>query len=187
MDAKGKLFEIADCQQGYFTSRQAERCGFHRSHFQRYLNSKEWIKELRGIYRLAFYPVTERPELVKWSLWSQNRNGEPQGVWSHDTALDIYDLCDVMPAKMHMTVPKHFRRTAPIPSILRLHYEDLKSHEFRKQQGYCLTTPQKTLCDIALNGKLSEDLITQAIREALRRGLVLEEELRQKEELRRFL
>jgi len=37
---KDLLFQIADAQQGYFTSSQAEECGFARTNF-------------RGIYRLA--------------------------------------------------------------------------------------------------------------------------------------
>src|SRR6185295_9149448 len=108
MSNRSKLFDIADSQQGYFTSKQAEECGIPRSHFGRKLRSGEWVKEQRGIYRLAYYPIPDRPELVLWALWSRDRQGVPQGVWSHETALDIHDLSDVMPAKMHMTVPTHF-------------------------------------------------------------------------------
>src|SRR5689334_5672516 len=105
MSKDNVLFAIADAQQGYFTSRQAEQCGYYRAHFNRYLISGEWLRVQRGIYRLARYPVTERPELALWMLWSQNRQGVVQGVWSHDTALDFYEICDIMAAKMHMTVP----------------------------------------------------------------------------------
>ena len=27
-----------------------------------------------------------------WSLWSRNRAGEPQGVYSHQTALSLHEL-----------------------------------------------------------------------------------------------
>src|SRR5215204_1717827 len=101
MDNKHQLFEMADRQQGYFTNAQAEQCGFSRTNFHRYLSNGEWVKEGRGIYRLTQYPITNRPELVLWSLWSRNKSGAAQGVWSYETALDIYELSDVMPAKMH--------------------------------------------------------------------------------------
>src|SRR5688572_4936181 len=107
-NSRDRLFEVADRQQGFFTSQQAENCGFHRSHFRRFLDSGEWVKEIRGIYRLSRYPILDRPELVLWTLWSRNKQGESQGVWSHETALDIYEITDVMPAKMHMTVPTEF-------------------------------------------------------------------------------
>src|SRR5438105_4613982 len=69
-----------------------------------------WIREHRGIYRLALFPAADRPDLVLWALWSRNRNEEVEGVYSHHTALRLYDLSDLSPAKLHMTVPTHFRR-----------------------------------------------------------------------------
>jgi len=186
MGNKDLLFEIADRHQGYFTSKQAEECGYYRSHFQRYINSGEWLRERRGIYRLARYPVTERPELVIWSLWSQNRKGENQGTWSHETALDIYELSDVMPSKMHLTVPNAFRKGIAIPNVLTLHYADLREDEVRRQQGYQVTTPIRTLIDILVDGKLSIDLIGQAISDALKSGLISRTELNNHTELKKF-
>ena len=119
------------------------------------VESGEWVKEQqRGIYRLARYPVTDRPELVIWNLWSRDRKGNIQGVWSHETALDIYELSDVMPAKMHQTVSNRFRKGIAIPKVLALHYADLNEEEVRHQQGYRLTTPIRTLIDIVSVRKL---------------------------------
>jgi predicted transcriptional regulator of viral defense system len=177
MRNKDLLFQIADGQQGYFTSQQAEECGFARTNFHRFLASKQWIKELRGIYRLAHYPVTERPELVLWSLWSRTRQGKVQGVWSHVTALDIYELSDAMPAKMHMTVPKRFRKAINTPKILVLYFADLPETDIQMQQGYLVTTALRTIIDVAEEGKLSESLIVQAILDALKQGLISRTEL----------
>jgi predicted transcriptional regulator of viral defense system len=177
MENKDLLFQIADSQQGYFTSQQAEECGFARANFHRFLTSKQWIKELRGIYRLTHYPVTPRPELALWSLWSRNKQGKVLGVWSHVTALDIYELSDAMPAKMHMTVPKGFRRTTNIPKILVLHFANLSKNDIQMQQGYLVTTALKTIVDVIEEGKLSEELVVQAIQDALKQGLILHSEL----------
>lgn len=177
MSKKDFIFQIADHQQGFFTSNQAEECGYRRSNFHRYISSGEWIKEQRGIYRLAHYPVTDRPELVLWCLWSCNRLGHPQGVWSHDTALDIYELSDVMPAKMHLSVPKRFRKGIEIPKSLVLHFADIPESDIRSQQGYRITTPLRTLIDVIEEAKLSNDLIVQAIRDAIQKGLVSRKEL----------
>ena len=172
MSTKDDLFEIADRQQGFFTSQQAEKVGIHRTHFHRKIESGEWVKELRGIYRLAHYPITNRPELVLWSLWSRNKDGVPQGIWSYDTALDIYELSDIMPSKMHMTVPKRFRKGIQIPQMLHLHFADLEEADFEVHQGFCVTTPIKTLVDVTEEGSLSDELIIQAIRDALKKGLI---------------
>lgn len=178
---KQKLFEMAESQQGYFTSQQAEECGYSRSNFHRFLKTGEWIKEIRGIYRLAQYPIQDRPELVLWTLWSRNKKGKPQGVWSHETALDIHELTDVMPAKMHMTVPKGFRRTQIVPKVLTLHYGDLPSQDIEVRQGYFVTTPLRTLVDVVSDESISIDQVELGIRQAIERGMISVREIERKE------
>lgn len=177
-----KLFELADSQQGFFTAKQAEAIGYKRSNFHLRLSSGEWTQEGRGIYRLGRYPVTDRPELVLWSLWSRNLKDVPQGVWSHETALDIHELSDVMPAKMHMTVPFNFRRRIETPKVLCLHYANLKPSEIEVRQGYRVTSPFKTLLDIFEIETVADNFLAQAVHQALERGLVAEEELQSLEE-----
>jgi predicted transcriptional regulator of viral defense system len=187
MSKKSRLFELADSQQGYFTSRQAVECGYVRTNFHRQLSSRDWIKEQRGIYRLAHYPITSRPDLVVWSLWSRDKDGKVQGVWSHETALELYELSDVMPAKLHMTVPKKFRKGTSIPKNLILYFSDLPKEEIRAQQGYKITTPLRTLIDIVEEEALSEDLIVQAIQDALKKGLLTRKQLNETTNFKRFL
>lgn len=177
MNKKDRLFQVADNQQGYFTSGQAVRCGYSRTNFHRQISSGEWIKEQRGIYRLAHYPITSHPNLIIWALWSRDIKGEIQGVWSHETALEIYELSDVMPVKMHMTVPKTFRKWTSIPENIVLHFADLSDAEVRVQQGYKITTPLKTIIDIVEEGALSEELIVQAIKDVLSKGLLSQKQL----------
>lgn len=177
MTNKDLLFQIADSQQGYFTSSQAIECGYSRPNFHRYIDSGQWIKELRGIYRLAHYPITSHPDLVLWGLWSRNMRGKMQGTWSHETALELYELSDVMPAKMHMTVPKKFRKWTAMPKHIIFHFANLSSEDVIAQQGYLVTSPLKTIVDIVNEGKLSEDLIVQAIQDALQKGLFSRKQL----------
>lgn len=177
MGNQNQLFDLADRQQGFFTAKQAEECSYARSNFHLRLSSGEWTQEGRGIYRLARYPVTDRPELVLWSLWSRNLKDVPQGVWSHETALDIHELSDVMPAKMHMTVPRGFRRRTEIPKVLCLHYANLEQFEIEARQGYRVTTPLRTLRDVFEAETVADNFLVQAANQALERGLVLEEEL----------
>ena len=96
----------------------------------------DWIREHRGIYRLALFPTADRPDLVLWALWSRNRNEEVEGVYSHQTALSLYDLSDVNPSKLHMTVPIDFRRNSAIPRILVLHAAGLLESDVQTAQGW---------------------------------------------------
>jgi len=99
-----KAFDTAVAQQGYFTASQAHSAGFDDNVHSYHVQKGNWIREWCGIYRLARFPESNDSHLVLWALWSRNRNGEIQGVYSHETALSLYDISDVNPAKLHMTV-----------------------------------------------------------------------------------
>src|SRR5438445_11168083 len=100
-EAAKRLYEIAEGQQGFFTTRQALAAGFAENTHPYHVQAGNWIREYRGIYRLAQFPQPEQPDLMLWSLWSRNRQGIIEGVYSHQTALSLYDLSDLMPAKLH--------------------------------------------------------------------------------------
>jgi hypothetical protein len=75
-----KLYQIAATQAGYFTARQTIDSGFQDSTHQYHVRTGNWIREWRGIYRLARYPNSDDGHYVLWSLWSRNRNGIPQDL-----------------------------------------------------------------------------------------------------------
>jgi predicted transcriptional regulator of viral defense system len=52
--------------------------------------------------------------------YTANRTGR-QGAYSHQTALSLYELSELNPAKLHMAIPAHFRRNSEISGILVLH------------------------------------------------------------------
>jgi predicted transcriptional regulator of viral defense system len=143
-DSKDRLFAIAETQEGFFTAKEAEDAGFDRTHHAYHVRTGNWRREHRGIYRLTRFPMPERPDLILWSFWSRNRHDEIQGTFSHQTALSIYDLSDVMPAKLHMTVPRSFRRSAKMPAVLVLRYDDLSIDEIEQREAYRVTRPIRT-------------------------------------------
>ncbi|PYT24172.1 MAG: hypothetical protein DMG57_29620 [Acidobacteria bacterium] len=176
--ASRRLFEIAEQQQGFFTTKQAKAAGFaentHPYHFQ----VGNWIREYRGIYRLALFPMADRPDLVLWALWSRNRDEEVEGVYSHHTALSLYDLSDLNPAKLHMTVPTDFRRNSDIPGILVLHYADLPATDVKMGQGFKFTRPLRTILDLIEAGTVERGVIRQALKQAVDRGLISRQQIR---------
>ncbi len=167
-----RLYRIASLQQGYFTARQAKEAGYADSRFSYHVRKGRWIREGRGIYRLANYPIGDRPDLVYWSLWSCNRFGEVQGVFSHQTALAIHDLSDVMPSYYHLTVPKSFRRYHKPTENLVLHFADVQEEEVWKFEGYGVTTPERTIRDVLLDESISDELVIQALSDGLQKGVV---------------
>ncbi len=167
------LFEIAERQEGFFTAKQAINCGFSSKNHQYFVKNGKWIKEGWGIYRLANYPITDRPDLMKWYLWSRNKNDVPQAVFSHETALMLYNLSDIMPDKIHLTVPKKFRKFNKIPKVLKIYKMDLSEQDIRSYLNVKVTTPIRTIIDIIEENIISQDLIYQAIKEAISRGIII--------------
>lgn len=171
-NASNKLFKIAELQDGYFTTKQAKESGFIDENYRYHLKTGNWIRVFRGIYRLVKYPQSENEQYLLWYLWSMNQKQEPQGVYSHQTALSIYGLSDVSPSKLHMTVPPHFRRMSAIPKILVLHKEKLPIHDINYMQGFAVTKPMRTILDLSKKELIARDHLSQAIKEGLQRGLI---------------
>ena len=177
-EASRRLFDFAEQQQGFFTTKQAKAAGFAENTHPYHVQAGNWVRERRGIYRLALYPAADRPDLVLWALWSRNRDEEVEGVYSRQTALSLYDLSDLNPAKLHMTVPSDFRRNSEIPGILVLHYADLPKSDVQAGSGFKFTRPLRTILDIIETGTVERNFIRQALRQAVERGLITRQQIR---------
>src|SRR6267142_2518071 len=176
-EAAKRLYEIAERQQGFLTTKEAKTAGFAENTHPYHVQAGNWVREHRGIYRLASFPRGERPDLMLWSLWSRNRGEAAQGVYSHQTALSLHDLSDVMPAKLHMTVPRSFRRNSEVPRALVLHFADLLQSDIGTADGERVTRPMRTILDLLAGGEMPVDTLRQAILEGLRRGIIRRSEI----------
>lgn len=163
------LYRIAAAQGGYFTAAQARQVGYAYSQQHFHVARGNWSKIERGLFRLPDFPPSEREDLIRWSLWSRNQKGVPQAVVSHDTALTVHDLSDVMPERVHLTVPKGFRKSVPPGCVL--HKATLIPDEIEFRTGYRVTTPLRTVLDVA-DSPLSQEHLNRAVGDALERGLV---------------
>jgi hypothetical protein len=60
-----RFHKIAQSQQGFFTTKQAIRSEFAEKTHSYHVHAGNWIREHRGIYRLAdFRPGAPRPYLL---------------------------------------------------------------------------------------------------------------------------
>ncbi len=156
------LYHLAEPQAGYFTARQAARAGFSWERLTEYAKKGRFQRLAHGIYRLAQFPSSHFEDLfVAWL-----RCG-PKSVISHDSALAVYDLSDVLPGEVHVTVPRTASRRR---EGIRLHTNRLRPADVAKREGLPVTSVPRTIADVAKAG-LSEDHVARAIRDALQRGL----------------
>ena len=171
------LFDIADELQGCFTTKQAADIGYLLGSQAHHVKAGNWVRVHRGIYRLARFPESDEEQLVIYSLWSRNRTGELEGVYSHQTALSIHELSVINPSKLHMTVPPAFRRSAKVPKVLVLHYAALDENDVELRHGFRVTRPLRTLADLAAAEDVSRDIVAQGLTEGRGRGLVMAKEI----------
>jgi predicted transcriptional regulator of viral defense system len=171
-DSFKKLYQSVQAQDGFFTTRQAMDAGYSAKNHAYHVNRGTWVREERGIYRLAQFPEPEDSDLILWALWSRDRKGRVQGVYSYQTALRIHGLTDLNPAKLHMTIPPQFRRSAPTPKILALHRDVIESRDIERRKGFGVTTVRRTLEDLAREGRVTDEVIRQGVEEGVRQGVL---------------
>lgn len=164
------LFLTASTQGGYFTAFQAFNAGFDHKNHAYHVKAGNWIREFRGIYRLSHFPIPDDAQYALWSVWSLNRKGFPQGIYSHETALSLFDLSDLQDVKLHMTLPRGYRRHCNIPEVLQLHHATISLEEREERNGYLVTRPFRTIADIVQAGTISPEFIKQAVKQSLDRG-----------------
>lgn len=163
-----KLFENATKQGGYFTSLQALNAGYNYRLQHYHKSKKHWVEVDRGLFKIANFTSSQYDDLIRWSLWSRNKKGNPQAIISHETALVVHELGDVMPAKIHITVPAKFRKE--IPDGITCHKGNIKPEEVETRNGFKVTTPLKTIIDVTEN--ISLEQLEQIVRDGLNKGLI---------------
>ena len=171
--AHNKLFEVAADRYGYLTQHEALEAGYSKDALQKMAKRGTLDRVAWGLYRFAALPRHELDQYMEATLWPR----PAQGVLSHETALDLHDLCDVNPGRLHVTVPKSYRTNRAVPKLYALHRRDLVLHEIGSHEGIPIVTPLRAILD-GIEGNVRAGLVEQAIDSARRRGLLRPDELK---------
>ena len=168
------LFDVAASQHGYFTAAQALGCGYSPALLSHHARGGRFIRVRRGLYRVREYPSSSREEVM--AAWLAA--GPTRAVVSHESALDLLDLSDVIPNAIHLTVPRERRGLVAPPGVL-LHTTSRlpRPDETTEREGIRLTGPLRTILDAAEWGTAPEQ-IARAVDQALARGWLAEDALR---------
>ncbi len=168
------LYALASTQAGYFTTKQARAHGVSWRALTHHAGRGRFQRVRRGLYRFRDYPSSPYEDVV--AAWLAI--GAERSTVSHETALDIYDLTDLIPSSVHLTVPRAQRGLRP-PAGVQLHttLHPLRDDEISTREGMRLTTPERTLLDAAEAGT-APDQVERGILTALKRGWVTPAQLR---------
>lgn len=162
------LNQVSYGQDGYFTSRQAREAGFSPQLLAHHVRSGRYEHIRRGLYRLRGYPGSSHEEVrEKWLSV-----GAERAVVSHESALDLHELSDVIPNSVHLLVDRDDRGIRRRQGVtLHTTTEPLKPSEVVSREGIRVTDPVRSILDAAGAGTAPEQ-IEMAVRQALNRGLV---------------
>lgn len=171
---RAQLFEIASERSGYFTAAQARACGFSWALLSHHVKSGHFIRVRRGLYRFREYPSSPREHVL--AAWLAV--GKDVAVVSHESALDLLGLSDVIPDAVHLTVSRSRRNLPSIPGA-RIHttVRPLKTDERVVRDGMVLTSATRSILDAAEAGMAPEQ-VEMAVIQAMERGLATTEQLR---------
>lgn len=172
-DRRRRLFGIAAEQGGYFSAAQAKELGYSYQAQAHHVDAGNWLRDGRGLFRLAEWVPGVHDNLARWALWSRGH-----GVVSHETALAVHAVGELESAKVHLTVPPGFRMHH---DAVALHTASLPDEDVMVGDGFNLTTPIRSVLDVA-GLHADDDQLARVIGEAVERGLLTLRRLRARAE-----
>ncbi|HEX3361818.1 MAG TPA: hypothetical protein VHS74_12560 [Solirubrobacterales bacterium] len=169
------LYRQAEAQAGYFTAPQAVDAGMDRStlHFHARPGGR-YERVRRGLYRLRRFPSSSEEHVM--AAWLPLRGAG--AVVSHESALELLGLSDVIPDAVHLTVPRSERGLRRRDGV-RLHTTDQPpgAEEIQTIHGLPVTRAERAIVDAIESGAQPEQ-IEMAIGQAVGRGLTSASRLR---------
>jgi predicted transcriptional regulator of viral defense system len=150
--------EVAVEQCGYVTTDDARSAGVSPAALRLMAHRGDAERIAHGLYRLRLVPHNpDRDQLMEATLWPRGL-----GVISHDSALELWDLCDVGPAKVHVTVPMSARLRREVPAVYVVHVRDLDPADVTKVDGIPVVTVKQAILggvERYLDGRLLDQAV----------------------------
>jgi len=162
-----RLREAALEQQGFVTSAQAHDAGASSASLSMMVRRGRIERVSHGVYRVGQVPVTQYAPLMQAVLWT----GFPEACLSHDSALDIWEISDINPSQIHVTVGAHRRISRSIPHGYVIHREDLAPGDVTWRESIPTVTASTAIRQ-CLDTGVPTYLIRQALERSARTGVV---------------
>ena len=161
---------IALEQYGYVTTKQALEAGVTHSSLSMMVKRGRLERACHGVYLVPQVPYSQLSQYMLAVLWT----GVPEATISHETALDLYDVCDINPSAIHVTVGKKRRISRSANFGVIVHRQDLLS----SQIGWIEGIPAVTLATAIEQcfETVPTYLLRQAIETGVKTGLLLTNE-----------
>jgi predicted transcriptional regulator of viral defense system len=162
-----RLYEIAEAQGGFLAAHQAVAAGIPRSTLSYHATEGDALERVgHGVYRMRRFPAPPHGHVI--AGWLALARAE--GVVSHESALELLDLSDLIADEVHVTLPRAKRGLRTPPGV-HIHFTDRFDRRARRLVlGIPVTSVERTVADLLRSGGWTEQT-DLAIRQAIRRGL----------------
>lgn len=170
-DRFNELAELAADRFGLVTLDDTRAVGYLDNSVAQMARRGRLERISQGVYRIPFMPGGQLGPYMAAALWPVG----VRGVLSHETALDLWEVSDISPAKVHITVPRGHRPRRPVPTSYVIHHESLADSEIATIQGVPVVTLERAIRECA-DDHVGLDLIEQAVRTGRARGVLTSEQ-----------
>lgn len=169
------LLSTAAAQHGYFTTAQAAEHGISRRALTWRTQHGSAERIGHGLYRLPHWPIDAADEMHGLQALA------PFGTFSHQTALTLLRLSDIIPSTIHFTIPET-SRLRPRPGVTLHRSRHGATIDRTLRDGLWVSSARRALLDAAREGADPDQLISAA-RDARDRAMLTSNDLA---ELRRY-
>lgn len=159
-----QLAQHAAESYGYVSGEDARELGVPIGTLNALARRGQLERVAHGIYRVPLVPPSALDEYMLATLWPGR-----QGCISHESALGLFGMSDVNPAKIHVTVPASYRTHRQVPAMYVLHHEDLDEVDEANFEGIPVVSPAKAVRQSHAR-HLGRSLLEQAIDDGVRGG-----------------
>lgn len=171
-EALDRLTDVAGLYEGYFTRAESRAAGATDAVFEALVSEHKVEHVASDVFHLNHFAHSDHEQLI--ALWLQT---DRRGVLSHDTALFLHEISDVLPRRRHITVPPGWDPgDRKLDANVVLHHAEVDEDEICWLGPVPYTAPLRTVRD-CIASHLSPDLIEQAIADGLRLGMFTEADL----------
>lgn len=153
-----RLREVALDQHGFINTAQALDQGVSHSELSTMVARSRLERAAHGVYRVPQVPETEYDEYQLAVLWT----GAPEACLSHDTALAVWEISDINPDRIHLTVARRRRLRRAGGERYIIHYGDLEEKRVTWWQGV-RTVDVSTAISQCIASDVPSYLLRQAI------------------------
>ncbi|HEX2239570.1 MAG TPA: type IV toxin-antitoxin system AbiEi family antitoxin domain-containing protein, partial [Actinomycetota bacterium] len=150
---------IAQSQFGVITRKQAQEAGLSTNQFDRRVAAGIFARIHPTVYRLVGVPASWKGRLFAAQEWAGDR-----AVVSHRAAAKLYSLDGIDEEYIELTTTGSSCRSRP--GVVLHRTSELEQKDWRSKHPFRVTTPERTICDLA--SVLSSAALESALESALR-------------------